>query len=233
MKNTFWSLSSPPASLFNNFIFSFYFSLLSDPPAQAFLDNPMTIQFEGCERQGLQVELSTKFMTDPSLQTRDRSKILLKNWAKYRYGVFDEHGFVGDRLYPLYWTSPGEDHHANHHLSSASHRITSCGATGRSTKLHSIRTMNFTSSGVPCNLRTNPKTGFPDDSALDCIPFASTDSNYEVISSLMSHPTLKNNRYFCDSSTHNNRAPNKHNNLCQGLSVSEVINRHPDFSRVR
>ena len=31
------------------------------------------------------------------------AKLLVKEWAKFRYGVFDEHGFAGDPLYPNYY----------------------------------------------------------------------------------------------------------------------------------
>jgi len=178
----------------------------------------------------MQVQLSTKFMTEPSLSLKDRSKILINNWAKYRYGVFDEHGFLGDRLYPLYWSTPGV-HEEDNSMGFHGVKITSCVATDTGRREDTIRSRNETSSGAPCSLRTNPSTGFPQDN--DCIPFPLEEGNGQVISSLMSHPTLSKNRYFCDASTHNPRAPNKHNNLCQGLSVSEVINRHPDFIDIR
>lgn len=36
-------------------------------------------------------------------------KALIQEWAKYRYGVFDESGFVGDDLYPACYTIPGSE----------------------------------------------------------------------------------------------------------------------------
>lgn len=187
----------------------------------------MTIQFEGCGRQGLQVQLSEQFINDVKSGSA-RSKILLKNWAKFRYGVFDEHGFNGDRLYPLFWSTPGEDEHHNHWKTNGFHsKITSCAASSHANH----ESIDFTakdSKRQPCSLKMNPMTGLPDEFS-SCSP--EVEGNEDIISSLMSHPTLKNNRFFCNQSTHNPRSPNKHNNLCEGRSVSEVILNHPDFKR--
>ena len=184
----------------------------------------MTIQLAGCGKPGLQIQLSTKFMTDPSLGMEERSKILLSNWAKYRYGVFDEHGFIGDAMYPLNWKTPGSPSEAGEF-----EKVTSCAATSRDGgKVESIRTVNQTSSGDVCTLKSNLATGLPDERN-ECIPFADTTANVNVVSSLLSHPTLARNQYFCNENNHNDKAPNKQNVVCEGLSISQVVNRHPDF----
>ena len=28
-------------------------------------------------------------------------KVFVREWAKYRFGVFEEHGYPGDKLYPM------------------------------------------------------------------------------------------------------------------------------------
>lgn len=189
----------------------------------ALFDNPLTVQFEGCGKPGLQVQLSVEFISGQSEEERQQaSRVLLSNWAKYRYGVFDEHGFPGDKLYPLFWNTPGAD--------ASQEIVTSCAATA-SQNLETIRTKNQTSNGREiCSLRVNAGTGQPDG---DCIPIIERDMNDEVVSSLLSHPVLRNNKFFCNKSNHNSKAPNKHNNLCEGSSVAEVISRHSDFSSSR
>lgn len=187
----------------------------------------MTIQLGGCGKAGLQIQLSTKFMTDASLTIEERSKILLSNWVKYRYGVFDEHGFIGDPMYPLYWKTPGAPE-------EQLERVTSCAAhSPDSPPVASIRTVNQTSSGAPCTLKTNPLTGLPErsDRHGECIALPDTSSNGDIVTSLLSHPALPRVKYFCTEQSHNDKAPNKQNILCEGQSISQVINRHPDFQQ--
>lgn len=145
--------------------------------------------------------------------------MLTNQWVKYRYGVFDEKGFKNDPMYPLYWMTPGDDR--------GTEKITSCAATSNGIRLDTIRTLNSTTTGEICSLQINHQTGHPSDSK--CIPLPDPRSNHDIISSLLSHPSLPNNEHFCDESTHNSKAPNKHNHLCQGSSVWEVMNRHDDF----
>ena len=184
----------------------------------------MTIQYAGCSQSGLQVQLPSEFITNRSISVDERSRVLLSHWAKYRYGVFDEHGFLGDKLYPLYWNTPGAE--------SEQEKVTSCAATAAGQNLQTIRSVNRTSNSAICSLNVNPATGHPDDSS-DCIPFSDREGNDDVVSSLLSHPSLPNSRFFCNKSTHNTLAPNKQNNLCQGASVGQVISRHADFLDVR
>lgn len=190
----------------------------------ALFDNPLTIQFAGCGKPGLQVQLSAKFITNSTADEdrEERSRVLLSNWAKYRYGVFDEHGFPADKLYPLFWDTPGAD--------VPLEKVTSCAATASGQNLETIWTENRTLGNYKCSLRVNEATGHPDN---DCIPVVDRHMNDEVVSSLLSHPVLRNNKFFCNKSNHNSKAPNKHNNLCEGSSVAEVISRHSDFTGVR
>lgn len=191
----------------------------------ALFDNPLTVQFAGCGKPGLQIQLSSKFISKPPVSEEVNSKILLSNWAKFRYGVFDEHGFLNDKLYPLFWNTPGAD--------ASQEKVTSCAATASGHVLETIHTKNKTSTGAQiCSLRLNPENGQPVANA-DCIPFADEDRNDNVVSSLLSHPVLRNSTFFCDKNSHNVRAPNKQNNLCEGSSVAEVISRHPDFTSSR
>ncbi|GFS82307.1 calcium-activated chloride channel regulator 2 [Nephila pilipes] len=68
--------------------------------------NPYTLQNDACGRPGLRIHIPEEFL---SSKDTDKAKTLVKEWAKYRYGVFDESGFVGDELYPECYTIPGTD----------------------------------------------------------------------------------------------------------------------------
>lgn len=48
--------------------------------------------------------------------------------------------------------------------------------------------------------------------------------------SLMGFHWLQNVEHFCDSETHNRRAPNKQNQFCNYKSIWEVIRKSPDFT---
>ena len=151
------------------------------------------------------------------------ARLLLNQWVKYRYGVFDEKGFKNDPMYPLYWMTPGDG--------PGTEKITSCAATAKREIRDTIRTLNRTATGDICSLQINHETGHPVDSK--CIPQPDLGSNNDIISSLLSHPSLPNNEKFCDQNSHNNKQPNKQNNLCEGSSVWEVMNRHQDFKNNR
>ncbi|XP_025412425.1 calcium-activated chloride channel regulator 1-like [Sipha flava] len=60
-----------------------------------------TQQSQGCGRPGDAIFASYRLFQEP----RDLSKELTKQWSKYRYGVFDEIGYVGDAVYPSCYAS--------------------------------------------------------------------------------------------------------------------------------
>ena len=71
---------------------------------------PHTVQAGGCGEPGRGILLPLQFLSqwNSSLeQWGDPGKILAREWAKLRYGVFDEFGFSGDRQYPNYFSVGG------------------------------------------------------------------------------------------------------------------------------
>lgn len=161
----------------------------------------------------------TDATSDAVSLSMEGARLLLNQWVKYRYGVFDEKGFKNDPIYPLYWMTPGDG--------PGTEKITSCAAGSNGETVDTIRTLNKTTTGEICSLQINHETGHPIDSK--CIPQPDLRSNDDIISSLLSHPSLPHNEYFCDEKSHNKKSPNKHNNLCEGSSVWEVMSRHEDF----
>ena len=189
---------------------------------EAFNDNPHTIQYGACGEPGLQIQLSQQFLTDGAAGSShtQRAKAILRQWTHYRYGVFAEHGFHNDPLYPLFRGPPGSQ-------ASGDERVTSCAAT--SSGLTALHAVNKTRQGEVCSLGTD-QSGSPRDAV--CIPYVDESHNTDIISSLMSH-ALNNVEYFCDEKTHDVDAPNKQNALCNETSIWEVIFRHSDFANGR
>lgn len=56
-----------------------------------------TKQYGQCGENGDNIFINIKSLQEQSINF---GKELVRNWAKYRYGVFDEHGFQNDVIYP-------------------------------------------------------------------------------------------------------------------------------------
>ena len=142
-------------------------------------------------------------------------QVFLYEWSKFRYGVFEEHGYPGDPLYPMFYskqifTAQGARNVVKPNL------CTNIEPTG------SMETLT----GGTCG--TNSENGMPSD---DCIFVVDGPSSIE--SSVMAVPYLDGNDQWCDLTEerlHNSEIPTKHNTMCEGLSVFEVVRQSPDFS---
>ena len=80
-----------------------------------FGDAVWTQQSGGCGEQGDQIYASYSSVGRASF-----GKELVREWAKFRYGVFDERGFAQDPVYPKCFLSDRTE-------------VTGCSDTGRST----------------------------------------------------------------------------------------------------
>lgn len=181
-------------------------------------DQPYTDQPGGCGVPGRYIHLTPEYLTDDSAAAwwGPRNKTLVHEWAKLRWGVFDEIGYPHDPTFPLfYWntqiTADGiEDvvipnYCANRELTGELKDIVSRGG---------------------CSF----KSGFPDE---NCRFLPSEDQ--DATSSLMAYYYLNSIVEFCDSGSdekfsHNDLAPNRHNLMCDSRSVWDVISQHSDFA---
>ncbi|KAH7965678.1 hypothetical protein HPB49_009735 [Dermacentor silvarum] len=82
----------------------------SDPNVES---RPYTIQPRACGEPGDYIHLSSKFLEELNDHTTKEygnpSYVFIHEWAHLRYGVFDEHGFLGSEKYPaLYCDSEGK-----------------------------------------------------------------------------------------------------------------------------
>ncbi len=73
-----------------------------------FGSRPVAKQFGRCGERGLRLELPSAGLTANVSLAPGLDLALAREWVKYRFGVFEETGFEGDRLYPLHY-SEGEE----------------------------------------------------------------------------------------------------------------------------
>ncbi|KAK3877916.1 hypothetical protein Pcinc_017426 [Petrolisthes cinctipes] len=164
-----------------------------------FGDQPWTLQPQGCGVPGRFLYLPYSFLI--KISPTARGKQVLHEWAKYRWGVFEEYGVAGDPVFSLaYYTASN---------------LTTNTSPAWTPNYCSDTTLNGTFR-EPCD--------WP-----DCeFEFAAEQA---AQSSLLALPTLSSVSLFCDNTTHQALAPTKHNARCAGRSVAEVLHAHPDFQR--
>ena len=71
-----------------------------------FGSSPFTDQSRRCGERGDRITFPASFFTawnQTMAAWGHPAKLFVKEWAKFRYGVFDEFGFPGDRLYPNWY----------------------------------------------------------------------------------------------------------------------------------
>ena len=72
-----------------------------------YMDTPYTFQPGGCGERGEYIHLTPEYLAHLTDTSTDRfgpySKIFVHEWAKFRYGVFEEYGYPGDERYPLFY----------------------------------------------------------------------------------------------------------------------------------
>ncbi|GAB6032339.1 chloride channel, variant 2 [Chamberlinius hualienensis] len=76
-------------------------------------DQPYTLQPGLCGEPASYIHLTPKFFTETNDTLRKygpTGKVLLHEWAHYRYGVFDEYGYPGDATYPAVYSDGAEMH---------------------------------------------------------------------------------------------------------------------------
>ena len=181
-------------------------------------DSPFTLQTGDCGDQGEFIQVSDVFLTqhlpDPASVFGPPGQVFVYEWSRFRYGVFSEHGYPGDPLYPMFyhkqsWTAGGPVSEVKPNL------CTSLEVEGSQSSV----------SGGPC--LTEESTGLPGP---DCYFTATGPSSLQ--SSIMALPYLPGTDQWCDTTEdliHDAELPTKHNTMCGGLSVMEVVQQHQDF----
>ena len=171
--------------------------------------SPFTQQSKGCGQAGDFISLPHDFLApdDGGWNATwhlwgDPAKLLVHEFAKLRYGIFDETGFQGDPLYPSFFRHQG--------------MILPTGTT------------NVPVEGLWVDGDELP--GCDPSESEDCFfrPFIKND---KVNCSLGYMHHLPRVTTYCDRKTVGKiMAPTKHNALCQGKTAMEVILGHLDFA---
>ena len=167
---------------------------------------PYTQHAQGCGRAGEVITVPEVLLTDWNstvARLGSPAKLLTKEWAKLRYGVFDEHGFRGDPLYPNHYRVQGK-----------------WAPTGTSDA--AVRGTWVTADGAAeCE---DPSSG-------ECV-FSPSGENDQVTCSLGFLPQLPSVTHWCgrEETLKLPTSPTKHNILCGGRTAAEVIAAHPDFA---
>ncbi|XP_064110702.1 calcium-activated chloride channel regulator 1-like isoform X2 [Macrobrachium nipponense] len=183
-------------------------------------NQPYTHQPGGCGVSGKYIHLTPKYLTGKfQAWLGSRGKVLLVEWAKLRWGVFDELGYQGDESFPPFYIL--DDRENGGHFGGGKIYPTYCAdkvVEGQQIGKRGHR---------GCDLNAQ---GEPDQ---NCRFFPHRDQI--ASSSLMSHPFIISDTVvdFCDDQQsdhpHNSVAPTKQNRFCGGRSVWSVMNDHPDF----
>jgi len=68
---------------------------------------PWAQQSQGCGKPGDRIKIGADKLSEVSNDTHAHTaKLLLAEWTKFRYGVFEEYGHIGDSLYPALYKDP-------------------------------------------------------------------------------------------------------------------------------
>ncbi|XP_071039742.1 calcium-activated chloride channel regulator 1 isoform X1 [Parasteatoda tepidariorum] len=173
----------------------------------AFGKQPIAHQYGGCGVSALGISIPSEFLLAEE-ESFPKGKTLAREWLKYRYGVFDENGFLDDPMYPTHYTIPGSDEI----------HITDC----TSPKIgYSI----MDSQNNSCVLTS--------ETANNCSIHPHEE---DVTSSLMFyHEKLPQLDHVCgkEDRIHNVGSPNKQNLICSYKSIWEVIETSEDFKSVQ
>lgn len=90
--------------------------IVVDRSNTAYGDNPYTLQSGDCGQPGDHIHLTPWYVTHHDTEAETMygraEKVLVHEWAKLRWGVFEEYGYPGDEKFPMFylktiWTAEG------------------------------------------------------------------------------------------------------------------------------
>ncbi|ROT66655.1 hypothetical protein C7M84_015309 [Penaeus vannamei] len=175
-------------------------------------NQPYTDQPGGCGDPGRFIHLTPDYLTDDTEAAKwgPRDKTFVHEWARLRWGVFDEIGYPDDPKYPLFYLD-----FSNYPFAIKPNYCANEELTGSQ--------MDNTTGDLCSELNGLPTATCRFD----------PDANQVANSSLMSYYYLSSIEEFCDSTTrtpHVADAPNRHNDKCARSSVWDVMEAHADFT---
>ncbi|XP_021958332.2 uncharacterized protein LOC110854228 [Folsomia candida] len=177
--------------------------------ALPFVDNPNACGFSG---RDMQLPYSFFDFGDSGRYGR-LGKALLAQFARLRFGVWEEHGFPGDAKFPYYWKR----------LLGTEWEVNTC--------------TDAPIEGIYKNIYDETPCG-PDPDDVDNLYPPPSDCRFfpnaaqTAKSSLMSYHHLPTFEAFCNFETHDRAKPTPQNYYCRYKSVMEVMETTPDWKMV-
>ncbi|XP_021963561.1 calcium-activated chloride channel regulator 1 [Folsomia candida] len=166
-------------------------SFTGDHPV--YIDKPWTLQYGPCGVPGKKISVPVSFLSSSITDMELKARLMVRDWVKLRYGVFDENGFAHDEKYPAEFV----------------------GSKGKPVQATECRLNRSTAACGEAGEKCDQNLKHPKGKSLMSLPLDSNSVDE-----------------FCDVTTHVRTTPTKHNFLCNGLSVWEVMAQHEDFSEM-
>ncbi|XP_070532084.1 calcium-activated chloride channel regulator 1-like isoform X5 [Ptychodera flava] len=190
--------------------------IIIEGPNPEYSNRPYVNHDGQCGQQGNFIHITPAYLLDDTYQDLygDRGRYLTTQWATYRWGVFEEYPTAGV---------------VDFYLSNVTGKVeaTRCSLSITGTTLY-IDDSVFPPIFRPCLI--DPNTALYEEGCVFLI-----DAYQYATASLMYIQDLEGVDYFCDSDAssphtlHNSEAPNRHNTLCNGRSVWDVMEDTIDF----
>ncbi|XP_053325157.1 calcium-activated chloride channel regulator 1-like [Spea bombifrons] len=179
-------------------------SIIVTNPNVIYGNDPYTLHYEGCAKEGKYIHFSSDFLTDDSLISvyGPRGKVFVHEWAHLRWGVYDEYSYNA----PFFVSVENKI------------RATRC-----SSELSGMYVCKETScSDGDCLI--DPQTG---NLAEGCMFLV--NSTQKSKASIMYMQAISSVVEFCNENNHDQEAPNMQNRMCSYRSTWDVIMSSPDF----
>ncbi|XP_054837920.1 calcium-activated chloride channel regulator 1-like [Eublepharis macularius] len=167
-------------------------------------DDPYTLQYGGCGEQGRYIHFTSNFLTNDSLHDvyGPRGRVLVHEWAHLRWGVFDEYNNDA----PFY--------------AAGQNKVEATRCSAKVTGKYVFSTKDGKTRACKYDHRTQLY-----EAGCQFIP----DRKQRTPASIMYMQSLSSVTEFCDNSSHNVKATNMHNKLCDYRSTWEIIMTSNDF----
>ncbi|XP_065265410.1 calcium-activated chloride channel regulator 1-like [Emys orbicularis] len=174
-------------------------------------DDPYTLQYGGCGEKGRYIHFTPNFLLNDALHNiyGSRAKVFVHEWAHLRWGVFDE--FNNDAPFYVSVNSGKETVEATRCSADITGKYIVQSCTGNSCTTRE------------CEYDQQTKLY---EAGCKFVP----EKPQNAPASIMYMQSLPSVVDFCDQSTHNEKATNLQNKMCNYKSTWEVIMNSPDFS---
>lgn len=206
------------------------------------IDTPLVVNYAsgGCGRSASHMSLTAGYFLNKNRATRlygPYSKVLIHNWAKFRYGVFDEHP---SNEHTSSWSSHPSNGDAADYQADATPVVSSKFYLNQRGEIEATR-CGLNLAGVIKN--PHSPNGVCNEYTINGLPSSECSfqerldevSSGQKQASLMYKPFLADLNEFCDNTPenantlHNRLAPTVQNMECGRKSVWEVMRSHDDF----